>query len=208
MRKRRRNPPIRSRRPAHRPSMRAHSLTNRVSARDTVIMAAVAVAFIAAFAFALSKPAPHTPSAALQAMEQTDIPAASQPEPMPASPEPNTLASTASRDADFVCDDARITDGDTLRCGALRVRLASIDAPEMPGHCRRGRTCVDGDPYASKANLERLVAGGVVQCRQTDTDRYGRIVAFCAVGGRDLSCAQVQGGHAIIRYGDLACPAR
>lgn len=44
-------------------------------------------------------------------------------------------------------------DGETLRCGKERIRLLGIDAPETPGHCRRGRKCVEGDPYASKAAL-------------------------------------------------------
>lgn len=183
------------------------SATNRARAQGTAIMIAVAVAFIGVFAFALSKPTPRTSTARAQPFAQ-----AAHAEESPSSTKALSYSERHARafisnEADFICDEASVTDGDTLRCGALRIRLAAIDAPEMPGHCRSGRTCVDGDPYASKANLERLMAGGIVECRQTDTDRYGRIVALCQVGGRDLSCAQVQGGHAIIRYGDLACPA-
>lgn len=49
-------------------------------------------------------------------------------------------------------------DGDTLRCSEIgRVRLLGIDAPEMPGHCRKSRTCAPGDPAASKKALEKLV---------------------------------------------------
>lgn len=103
------------------------------------------------------------------------------------------------------CDKPTIVDGDTLRCGEIRIRLASIDAPELPGHCRIGRTCVSGDPYASTESLRRLIGDQPIKCRQTDTDRYGRVVAFCSAGGRDLSCAQVAGGFAIVRYGSLTC---
>lgn len=206
MRKNRRVPRTKVHRPARR-LRTGSSLADRFSARDTAIMAAVAVAFISAFAFALSKPTARGFSAAPQTIAPAASPTTSQLTQELSTSEARALVSTSnSNDTDFVCDEARVTDGDTLRCGPLRVRLASIDAPEMPGHCRRGRTCVDGDPFASKANLERLMGSGVVQCRQTDTDRYGRIVALCEVGGRDLSCAQVQGGHAIIRYGDLVCP--
>lgn len=106
----------------------------------------------------------------------------------------------------FACSDPIIVDGDTLRCGRLRIRLASIDAPEMPGHCRAGRQCVPGDPYASAANLERLIARTSIVCRQTDTDHYGRIVALCTAGERDLSCEQVRYGFAVERYGRLMCP--
>lgn len=173
----------------------APRLIKRVNVRDTVIMAVVAAGFIGAFWFALSRPVGPTTSPAVD-------PATQPVENQRREPDRGGLA---SEESDFFCDEPSVTDGDTIRCGALRVRLASIDAPEMPGHCRRGRTCVDGDPYASKAHLQRLVDGGRVSCRQTDTDRYGRIVALCEASGQDLSCAQVQAGHAVVRYGDLTC---
>lgn len=103
------------------------------------------------------------------------------------------------------CVNPTVTDGDTLRCGSTRIRLSSIDAPEMPGHCRKGRVCTPGDPHASTENLRQLVEDEPVQCRQVDTDRYGRAVAFCSVQGVDLSCAQVEGGFAVERYGVLEC---
>lgn len=103
------------------------------------------------------------------------------------------------------CVSPTVVDGDTLRCGSTRIRLSSIDAPEMPGHCRPGRECTPGDPYASTGNLRSLVSGQAVECRQVDTDHYGRAVARCSVEGRDLSCAQVDGGFAVKRYGFLVC---
>ena len=105
----------------------------------------------------------------------------------------------------FACNGLRVVDGDTIRCGSIRVRLASIDAPELPSYCNPGRSCSPGDPYASTDNLSALVAGANVQCRKTDVDRYGRIVALCSANGRDLSCAQYQGGFAVERYGRLTC---
>lgn len=111
-----------------------------------------------------------------------------------------------ARDAlDIGCDSPKVLDGDTLRCGPTRIRLSSIDAPELPGHCRPGRQCTPGDPYASAHNLRWLVTGQTVKCRQVDTDHYGRAVAKCSVQGRDLSCAQTQGGFAVERYGTLTC---
>jgi len=105
----------------------------------------------------------------------------------------------------FTCRGPQITDGDTFRCGARRVRLAGIDAPEMPGHCQPGRDCVPGDPNASKANLARLAGYGPLECRQVDMDRYGRTVARCSKDGADLSCAQLEAGQAIRRYGQITC---
>ena len=96
-------------------------------------------------------------------------------------------------------------DGDTFDCGDERVRLAGIDTPEMPGHCKAGRRCTEGDPFAAQAHLSSL-ADGRVLCRQIDTDHYGRMIARCEAGGRDLSCAMLQSGHAVRRYGHISCP--
>ena len=104
----------------------------------------------------------------------------------------------------IMCTSPIIIDGDTLHCGRHRIRLAGIDAPEMPGHCRPGRDCTPGDPFAAKAYL-RSIARGAVSCRQTDTDVYGRTVARCEAGGRDLSCAMIAAGHAVRRYGYISC---
>ena len=114
--------------------------------------------------------------------------------------------SAASSDGDVGCTDPRVVDGDTLRCGRTRIRLQGIDAPELPGHCARGRACTPGNPFASSDNLRALVGGARMTCRQTDTDRYGRTVARCSVRGRDLSCAQVEGGFAVRRYAPISCP--
>jgi Micrococcal nuclease (thermonuclease) homologs len=87
-------------------------------------------------------------------------------------------------------------DGDTLRCGAERVRLIGIDAPELPGHCDPRRRCVSGNARASKAALPRLVGGRWVRLDRRGQDRYGRTLAFAFVGNRNLSCVQLRGGFA------------
>ncbi len=89
------------------------------------------------------------------------------------------------------------TDGDTLRCGDERVRLVGIDAPELPGHCRRGRNCAAGDPWASKAALDAMVRGRWVRLERQGEDRYGRTLAFAWAGNRSLNCAQLASGNAI-----------
>lgn len=106
---------------------------------------------------------------------------------------------------EFTCAAPQVTDGDTIRCGDKRVRLAGIDAPELPGHCRAGRECAPGDPYASTENLRRLIGRSGVTCHAVDTDRYGRTVARCSADGTDLSCAQLDAGRAIRRYGTISC---
>lgn len=104
----------------------------------------------------------------------------------------------------LLCVSPSITDGDTLRCEGQRVRLLGIDAPEMPGHCRAGRACVEGDPYAAKAYLVSMTRGEV-KCLAEGLDNYGRTLARCSVNGADLSCAMIAGGHAVPRYRPIYC---
>lgn len=112
----------------------------------------------------------------------------------------------AAAAATFTCSAPRAVDGDTLRCaGNGRVRLLHIDAPELEGHCRRGRRCTPGDAEASRDNLARLIRGRQVTCQREGIDRYGRILARCSAGGIDLACAQVSGRYAVERYGRLSC---
>ncbi|WP_337846878.1 thermonuclease family protein [Sphingomonas sp.] len=107
----------------------------------------------------------------------------------------------------FICLAAMAIDGDTLRCRDIgRVRIARIDAPELRG-CRKGRRCAPGDPRASRDNLTKMIAGRRVVCREVDAspqragyqarDPYGRPVAVCEAGGRDLGREQLRGGFAI-----------
>lgn len=108
--------------------------------------------------------------------------------------------------AKFECAAPQVLDGDTIDCGGgPRVRLQGIDAPELPNHCRPGRKCTPGDPYASTESLRSLINGQSLQCRKTDTDRYGRTIARCKAGDTDLSCAQIESSHAVRRYAMILC---
>jgi endonuclease YncB( thermonuclease family) len=83
-----------------------------------------------------------------------------------------------------------VTDGDTikvLKAGKqVKIRLASIDCPEK------------GQPYgqAAKKFTAKLVSGKVVKVWPTDTDRYGRTIAFVFVGGTDLNKELLKAGLA------------
>lgn len=107
----------------------------------------------------------------------------------------------------FICTAPAAVDGDTLRCGGGvgLVRLLAIDAPELPGHCRTGRRCVEGDGRASKRALAALIAQRQVTCSPEGRDHYGRVLARCSAGGADLSCTMVSSGFAVERYGRLRC---
>lgn len=99
-----------------------------------------------------------------------------------------------------------VTDGDTFRCGRERIRLVGIDAPELPGHCRRGRQCVAGDPWASKRALAQALRARPLMIRRIALDRYGRTIAAVSAGGVDLSCHQLRAGAAayVARWDDQA----
>jgi micrococcal nuclease len=99
------------------------------------------------------------------------------------------------------CIDPVAIDGDNVLCGPpgarVNVRLLGIDAPEMPGHCRRGRVCVKGDPFAAKASLARGLRLGPVTYRTMHIDRYQRPDAVVMAGQRNLSCWQIANRAAI-----------
>ena len=115
----------------------------------------------------------------------------------------------ASSPADIICRAPRALDGDTLRCANLpaSVRLLAIDAPELPGHCRKGRACAPGDPQASRAALADLLGRGRVTLEIVGTDRWGRNLAVARATwlsiplkvrrSVNLSCAQLAARQAI-----------
>ncbi len=125
-----------------------------------------------------------------------------------ASPAPAQVTQPPGR---IACLAARAVDGDTLRCANLpaAVRLLGIDAPEMPGHCRTGRRCVEGDPVASRSALAQIIASGTVTLEVIGRDRYGRNLALVWVRAQlanpvtgtsrtvNLACSQISSGHAV-----------
>jgi micrococcal nuclease len=93
------------------------------------------------------------------------------------------------------CPSAYVVDGDSLRCGSVRVRLLGIDAPELHG-CLPRRQCVAGDGQVSRHSLVGAVRSGRVTYRVVTYDRYGRSVAVAWAGSVNLSCWQLRKGHA------------
>lgn len=90
-----------------------------------------------------------------------------------------------------------VVDADTFDIGGTRVRLFGIDAPEAAQTCSRksdGKLWRCGD-WATRA-ATRAFSGKTARCRKLDTDRYGRAVAACTVGGRDMGLTLIQMGAA------------
>lgn len=87
-------------------------------------------------------------------------------------------------------------DGDTLDIGQERVRLFGIDAVEAKQTCTRDNAewaCGD----EAKQLLAELIAGQSLQCQHMDRDQFGRMVAVCNSGGRDVGKIMVDAGLAI-----------
>ena len=93
------------------------------------------------------------------------------------------LAAPAAAD---VTGAVRVVDGDTLKVGATTVRLHGIDAPEIKQTC----TDPDGNVWTCGKRVRELAAARyhrqVANCTKIDTDRFGRMVAKCSVGGEDV----------------------
>lgn len=91
----------------------------------------------------------------------------------------------------------RVVDGDTLVVAGETIRLWGVDAPEGRQTCRDalGRSFGCGD--VARDQLHALVTRGALTCQTRDQDGYGRRVAQCQVGGRDLGDALVRGGWAV-----------
>ncbi len=92
---------------------------------------------------------------------------------------------------------AEVSDGDTIRIGATRIRLVGIDAPEL------AQTCTDqsGKDWSCGAEAKAFVIGLIdrrdVACTLRGTDRYGRSLGTCTASGGDLNAAIVTAGWAV-----------
>lgn len=90
---------------------------------------------------------------------------------------------------------ARVIDGDTLEVRGSRVRLHGIDAPERAQRCRSGGRAWACGREATRA-LSRRIGSHAVACEAHGRDRYGRTVAVCRVGGKDVNAWMVAQGWA------------
>ncbi|MDC7676032.1 thermonuclease family protein [Asticcacaulis machinosus] len=98
---------------------------------------------------------------------------------------------------------ATAIDGDGLKISDHEIRLHGIDAFEYDQTCGTF-TC----GQASKDHLAQLIAGKSVTCWARDTDHYGRVVAICKAGDKDIAAEQVRSGLALAytRYSDIYVP--
>ena len=108
-----------------------------------------------------------------------------------------------------LCLSPTVHDGDTIRCGAERIRISDIDAPELPGSPRcdparvrqlaRSRNpawCDDAKGEQARAALASFLATGPVMIRRLRTDAYGRTLALVLVRGIDAGAMLRKAGLA------------
>ncbi|WP_170339663.1 thermonuclease family protein [Ruegeria arenilitoris] len=118
---------------------------------------------------------------------------------------PALVGSSAVANADgLIVGRVQVVDGDTIDVGGARIRLHGIDAPEKGQNCRKnGQLYSCGQKAASF--LRQQTANFEVVCYPLKLDRYGRIVARCAIGEADVGATMVANGWALAyRKYDLA----
>jgi endonuclease YncB( thermonuclease family) len=112
---------------------------------------------------------------------------------VPETGQPTAAPSVTGTDAETAMV-SRAIDGDTLELAdGRRVRLVGIDTPERD-ECGWA---------AAGAELARMVDGAAVQLVSVpnkDTDRYGRLLRYIDVDGRDAGMELIRAGLAIARY--------
>jgi endonuclease YncB( thermonuclease family) len=92
---------------------------------------------------------------------------------------------------------ASVIDGDTLEIHGQRIRLHGIDAPESAQVCRRADQTKWRCGQQAALALQNHIGSQPVTCAKRDTDRYGRVVARCSVGGADINAWLVSEGWAV-----------
>jgi endonuclease YncB( thermonuclease family)/dienelactone hydrolase len=105
----------------------------------------------------------------------------------------------ADQDLPSKVPQAMAIDGNTIRMDDAIYRLWGIDAPELDQRCypQGWRAGI----VAARA-LAALIERRPVTCEPKGQDAYGRTVALCRTGGRDLGAAMVVSGMALAAAGN------
>ena len=93
-----------------------------------------------------------------------------------------------------------VIDGNTIDI-AMRIRLASIDAPELNQYCHDAQ---DEEWACGLDATERLIELLVdeISCELHDVDNYGIYIATCASNGLNVQRVLVQEGLVVAEYGE------
>ena len=104
--------------------------------------------------------------------------------------------------ADIISGVPRVVDGDTIEIGSTKIRLESIDAPETDQACLDAHEACWKCGIEARDRLKEHIADRSIDCASNGSDRYGRTLAACSIGGEDLNAWMVQQGWALafVRY--------
>ena len=80
--------------------------------------------------------------------------------------------------------DITVIDGDTITWKTVRMRLMGFDTPELSGRCNLERHLAQD----AKDRLHSLLAAAtdIELVRRAEQDRYGRLLAWLIIDGRDV----------------------
>ena len=100
-------------------------------------------------------------------------------------------------------DQVTVTDGDTIRIGAERIRFNGIDAPELKQTCLYQKIEFNCGEFSKDLLIEKI-GNQEVSCFSESKDQYGRTLAECFVGKESLSSYLVREGYAFAyrKYSD------
>src|SRR3990167_7070497 len=84
-----------------------------------------------------------------------------------------------------VSGNAVVRDADTIEIGGVAFRLVGVDALEFNQSCSREGATWPCGREAARA-LAGHIRGRMVTCAPEGTDRYGRTLARCDIGGVDI----------------------
>jgi endonuclease YncB( thermonuclease family) len=91
----------------------------------------------------------------------------------------------------------RVSDGDSLRSGRLKIRLHGIDAPELKQTCTDSTGATWPCGRAARDAVSEITKAAPLRCVLIDVDRYGRLIMRCFAGGTDIAEHLVENGLAL-----------
>ena len=110
----------------------------------------------------------------------------------------SNIASGANFELSGRVNITKVSDGDSLRSGDLRIRLFGIDAPELKQQCADQNGVLWDCGAAAQHQLDTIIGENKeLQCNLRDVDRYGRLIMHCFNGLIDIGEAMVQSGYAL-----------
>ena len=91
----------------------------------------------------------------------------------------------------------RVVDGDTIHIGQDKYRLEGIDAPEMRQECLYKGEQWECGIESTKSLRKQIAVTSQLRCEGERKDSYGRILAICFLGGKDINAWMVKNGWAL-----------